>query len=82
MTCFQVLGKIDDGPTRWSGMVMQELVTPLMDMSKKDRESKILTTQQFKQRVTFAIGHANQAIEHLKHDPKNVDLDLANFSLM
>ncbi len=76
----QVLGKIDDGPTRWSGMIMQELVTPLMDISKKDRESRILSTDKFKSRVTLSMKFANKAIEYLKFDPKNVNLDLSDVS--
>ena len=60
---------------------MQELVTPWMDLAKHDKAMGTLTNAQFKQKVTMGMFYAQNAVDCLKYDPKNANMNLDNFSL-
>ena len=77
----QILGKIDDGPTRWRGMVLQEMVSPWMDLAKHQKATKVLNDYQFKKKVILGMLYAENAVECLKFDPKNSGQNWENFSL-
>lgn len=76
-----MLGVIDEGPTRWRGMVLQELVTPWMDLAKEHKAAGILSSFQFKRKVIVGMLYAENAVECLKFDPKNANMNLDRFSL-
>lgn len=78
---FKVLGVLDEGPTRWRGMVLQELVTPWMDLAKEHKSNGILSGFQFKRKVIVGMLYAENAVECLKFDPKNANMNLETFSL-
>lgn len=73
----EILDKIDPGPTRWRGMIMQELVTPWMDVSKDDKKNGIIDGAQFKNRVVTGVLYAQNAVDCLKNDPKNKCIDFS-----
>ena len=60
-------------------MILQELVTPWMDLAKHDKSTGTLTTAQFKEKVVKGMFFANSAVDCLKNDPKNANMN--NFSL-
>jgi hypothetical protein len=62
-------------------MVLQELVTPWMDLAKADKAAGILDSNAFKKKVVIGMAYAQNAIECLKLDPKNANLNQENFSL-
>ena len=78
---FQVLEIIDKGPTRWRGMILQEIVTPWMDLAKHEKATGQITTAQFKERVIRGMFYAESAIDCLKNDPKNANMNFDNFSI-
>ena len=77
----QVLGIIDEGPTRWRGIVLQALVTPWMELAKHDKNIGSISGFQFKRKVIMGMLYAENAVECLKFDPKNANSNLENFSL-
>lgn len=52
-----------------------------MDLAKHDKAFGILDSFQFKRKVILAMLHAQNAVECLKYDPKNANMNLENFSL-
>ena len=76
-----MLGTVDEGPTRWRGMVLQEIVTPWMDLAKHDKAFNNISSYQFKRKVVMAMLYAETAVDCLKFDPKNANVNLENFSL-
>ena len=81
-------------------MILQELVTPWMDLAKHNKATKCkfgksrknifflifiaflgITDFQFKRKVIIGMLYAENAVECLKHDPKNANQGLENFSL-
>ena len=52
-----------------------------MDLAKHDKAFKIISEFQFKRKVILAMLYAENAVECLKHDPKNANGNWENFSL-
>ena len=67
---------IDEGPTRWRGMVLQELVTPWMDLAKEQKANGSISSFQFKRKVIMGMLYAENAVECLKYDPKNASFSM------
>ena len=76
-----MLGIIDEGPTRWRGIVLQALVKPWMELAKHHKSIGALNGFQFKRKVIMGMLYAENAVECLKYDPKNANSNLEQFSL-
>ena len=50
-------------------------------MEKHEKASSQITTAQFKERVVRGMFYAESAIDCLKNDPKNANMNLDNFSI-
>ena len=75
---------IDEGPTRWRGIVLQALVTPWMELAKHDKSSGAINGingYDFKHKVIMGMLYAENAVECLKFDRKNANANLENFSI-
>jgi len=72
---------IDEGPTRWRGIVLQALVTPWMELAKHDKSTGAINGYDFKRKVIIGMLYAENAVECLKFDPKNFNANLENFSI-
>ena len=72
---------IDEGPTRWRGIVLQALVTPWMELAKHDKSTGAINGYDFKRKVIIGMLYAENAVECLKFDPKNANANLENFSI-
>ena len=62
-------------------MIFQELVTPWMDLAKHHKATGTLTTVQFKEKIVKGMFFAESAVDCLKHDPKNANMNFDHFSL-
>ena len=52
-----------------------------MDLAKHEKATGQITTAQFKERVVRGMFYAESAIDCLKNDPKNANMNFDNFSI-
>jgi hypothetical protein len=62
--CFNVidiLGIVDPGYTKWRGTLLQELIHPLMQITKRDHDMELISPKEFRRRLEFCTRNLNTA---------------------
>ena len=54
-------GVVDPGYTKWRGTLLQELIHPLMQITKRDHDLEIISPQEFQRRLHFCTRNLNAA---------------------
>ncbi len=53
LSVLDVLGRVDPGYTKWRGTLLQELIHPLMMISKEDHAAGRISRAEFRRRLSF-----------------------------
>ena len=54
-------GVVDPGYTKWRGTLLQELIHPLMQITKRDHDLELISPQEFRRRLDFCTRNLNTA---------------------
>jgi len=65
-TVMETLSKVDPGYTKWRGSLLQELIHPLMLISKEDHNAERITTREFEKRLAFCTRRLETAKKCLR----------------
>lgn len=52
---------VDPGYTKWRGTLLQELIHPLMQITKRDHDLELISPQEFRRRLDFCTRNLNTA---------------------
>ncbi|XP_040575619.1 SET domain-containing protein SmydA-8 isoform X1 [Lepeophtheirus salmonis] len=61
MSVLETLGRVDPGYTKWRGAILQEMIYPLMMISKEDHEYKRITEREFHKRLNICARKLAEA---------------------
>ena len=54
-------GVVDPGYTKWRGTLLQELIHPLMQITKRDHDLELINPKEFQRRLNFCTRNLNAA---------------------
>ena len=57
----ETLTRVDPGYTKWRGTLLQELIHPLMMISKEDHRANFISEREFQRRLDFCSRKLKEA---------------------